>query len=66
MVLTLPPTDQSHTQCPNLYQEKTFQFKSINFTTKIQYDEINLAKNRRFAQIFASINIKSLYLQDLN
>jgi len=41
-----------------------FQLKSNNFTTKIQYDGINFAKNGCFAPIFASINIKSHYLQD--
>jgi len=33
------------------YQEMTFQLKSINFTTKIQYDGIILAKNGRLHQL---------------
>jgi len=66
-ILTLPPNRlKSHAVCPTPYQNKIFQLKSINFTTKIQYDGINYAKNGRFAPIFASINIKSHYLQDLN
>jgi len=55
---------KSYALCPTPYQEMTFQLKSINFTTKIQYDGINFAKNGRL--IFASINIKAHYLQDLN
>jgi len=63
-----PPPNRSklYAVCPTLYQDMTFQLKSINFTTKIQYDGINFAKNGRFAPIFASINIKSHYLPDLN
>jgi len=63
-----PPTDQSHTQCvrppTNIWP---FSWKvSILLGTKIHNYGIHFAKNRRFAPIFASINIKSHYLQDLN
>jgi len=63
-----PPPNRlkSYAVCPTPYQNMIFQLKSINFTTKIQYDGINFAKNGRFAPIFASINIKSHYLQHLN
>jgi len=65
-IFTLPNRPKSYAVCPTPYQDMTFQLKSINFTTKIQYDGINFAKNGRFAPIFASINIKSHYLHDLN
>jgi len=62
-----PPTDQSHTQCVRPPTKiSVFTWKVTNFTSKIQYDEMIFAKNGRFAPIFASINIKSHYLQDLN
>jgi len=61
-----PNRPKSYAVCPTPYQDMTFQLKSINFTTKIQYDGINFAKNGRFAPIFASINRKSHYLQDFN
>jgi len=60
-----PQPTKSYAECPTPLPRETFQFKSTNFTTKIQYDG-NFAKNGHFALIFASINIKSHYLQDLN
>jgi len=47
------------------HQRKSGTGTSLVFTTKIKYDGIIFAKNERFAPMFAEINIKSHYLQDL-